>query len=763
MHSIPRVKNVIDLNKSEERYRTLFTSMDQGFCTIEVIFDENKNPIDYRFLEVNTSFEKQTGLKDARGKRMRELTPNHEQHWFDIYGQIALTGESKRFENRAEALGRWFEVYAFRIGLPENRQVAIFFNDVTERKRIEEATRESNERLQLALSAGQFGDWSWEAATDLVSLSPRAAEVFGLPTGKAITRTALRELLHPEDRELARLAVEKALADRSDYKIEYRITRLSGPAWIATSGRGIYSNKTILGMTGVVQDITAQREIEEALRQSEERFRASFNQAAVGMAIAELDGRFEQVNERFTEILGYSQEELYRLTFRDLSYPDDIPATETAMRRLMAGEIKEYEIEKRYRRKDGDLVWSLTNVTILRDAQGQPDRFIGVIEDITKRKHAEEGLRRSEEELRALANSIPQLAWMAEPDGHIFWYNSRWYEYTGSTLAQMLGWGWQSVHHPDHLARILPVWKQALASGEPWEDTFPLRGADGEYRRFLSRAFPIRDAEGSITRWFGTNTDVEEVKRTQDALSQAQEKLELRVAERTAKLSEAVAQMEEFSYTISHDLRAPLRGMQAYSKALLEDCSDILASKPHAIEYLQRIANNAIRLDKMALDVLTFSRVARGELRLEPVLIDKLVRDLVEDYPAMRPPNAEIQIEPLADVIGHEPSLAQVMSNLLTNAIKFVTPGTTPKIRVWTEKRDGEVRIWVEDSGIGIDPKYQHRLFRMFERIHPDLNCEGTGVGLAVVRKAAERMNGTVGVISDGKKGSRFWIQLQGA
>ena len=134
-----------ELSKSERQYRTLFNAIDEGFCIIEVIFDENEKPIDYRFLEINPSFEKQTGLIDAQGKRMRELAPKHEEHWFEIYGKIALTGQPARFENRAEQLHRWYDVYAFRFGQPENRQVAILFNDITERKQAEEAlARERN-------------------------------------------------------------------------------------------------------------------------------------------------------------------------------------------------------------------------------------------------------------------------------------------------------------------------------------------------------------------------------------------------------------------------------------------------------------------------------------------------------------------------------------------------------------------------------------------------------------------------------------------
>ena len=939
-----QVQKLLQLKVAHERYSTLLNSMDQGFCTIEVIFDAENKPVDYRFLEINDAFEKQTGLIHARGKRMRELAPQHEQYWFDYYGQIALSGQSMRFENWAHALGRWYEVYAFPLGEQTKHQVAIFFSDITQRKLHDDTLQESAQRLNLALAAGDLGDWEWHAATDIVTLSQRAAEIFGLPE-KPITWSQMRELLHPDDREMARVAVEQALADRSDYKVEYRITRGGQQAWVAARGLGTYELHQVTGMTGIVQDITAQREMEEALRQSEEKLRATFNQAAVGMAIATMDGRFAQVNERFAQILGYAPHELYQLSFRDITYAEDIALTEEHMSRLMANKVKAYRIEKRYRRKDGSLVWSMTNVTLLRDPHGQPYRFIGAIEDITKRKEAEESLRRSEIELRGLANSIPQLAWIADREGDIFWYNQRWYEYTGSNLEEMRGWGWEKVHHPDHLPRMLPIWREALATGQPWEDTFPLRSASGEYRWFLSRAFPIRDGSGEIIRWFGTNTDVDEVKHTQDmlkdesrilellnktgtaiaseldlerlvqtvtdaatelsgakfgaffynsindkgesivlytlsgapreafekfglprntpvfnptfngegvvrsdditqdprygtmaphygmpaghlpvrsylavpvksrsgetigglffghpdpgvfterserlivgvaaqaaigidnaqlyearkktqeALSQAHEQLELRVAERTARLSEAVAQMEEFSYTVSHDLRAPLRGMQAYSQALLEDCGELLATHPHAVEYLQRIADNAHRLDRMALDVLTFSRVTRGKLQLAPVDLDKLVRDLVEHYASMQAPGADIRIDPLLPVTGHEPSLTQIMSNLLSNAIKFVPAGEIPRIHVWTEQRSHEVRIWVEDSGLGIDPRYQHRLFRMFERIHPDSNYHGTGVGLAVVRKAAERMHGTVGVESDGKTGSRFWVQLSG-
>jgi signal transduction histidine kinase len=201
--------------------------------------------------------------------------------------------------------------------------------------------------------------------------------------------------------------------------------------------------------------------------------------------------------------------------------------------------------------------------------------------------------------------------------------------------------------------------------------------------------------------------------------------------------------------------------MQVYSQALLEDCGPTLDHE--ARHCLTRIAENATRLDRMVLDVLTFSRISRSELKMERVALDKLVRDLVQHYPGMQPPRAVIQIDPLAAVLGHEPSLTQTVSNLLSNAVKFVPAGVTPQVRLWTERRESGVRLYVQDNGIGIKPEHQERLFRMFERVHPDLPYEGTGVGLAIVRKAVNRMGGTVGVESDGRNGARFWVQLPAA
>ncbi|AIE85891.1 PAS domain S-box protein [Fimbriimonas ginsengisoli] len=281
---------------------------------------------------------------------------------------------------------------------------------------------------------------------------------------------------------------------------------------------------------------------------------------------------------------------------------------------------------------------------------------------------------------------------------------------------------------------------------------------------------PIKNDAGEVIGASKIARDITQRKRDEEALKRAaielaksRDELEEHVQERTASLREAVAQMEEFSYTVSHDLRAPLRAMNVHCRALMEDYRDLLEREPDALHSVDRIAENCTRLDKMIQDILTYGRVARDELTIEVIPLDKLVHDTIYHYPALQPPNAEVIVEPLGEVIGHEPSLVQIISNLLNNAIKFVAPGNKPVVRVRTERHGDKIRLWIEDNGIGIDPQYHHRLFTMFERIHAKLPYEGTGIGLAIVRKAAERMGGAVGLESDGHSGSRFWVDLQAA
>jgi PAS domain S-box-containing protein len=251
-----------------------------------------------------------------------------------------------------------------------------------------------------------------------------------------------------------------------------------------------------------------------------------------------------------------------------------------------------------------------------------------------------------------------------------------------------------------------------------------------------------------------------EMRQAQRALISHSAKLEKEVSERTLALQHTVTELEAFSYTVSHDLRSPLRAMQGYAEAVLEDYQDKLDDTGK--DYLKRIKNAAQRLDKLIQDLLTYSRVSREDTPLLPVDLDQLTRDLIEQYPYLRPPAADVAIEgKLPSVIGRESALTQILSNLLGNAVKFVSPGTVPRIRLKAEDAGGKVRLWIEDNGIGIAPENHERIFRIFEQINKPALYTGTGVGLAIVKRAAESIRGAVGVQSTLGQGCRFWIDLE--
>lgn len=248
------------------------------------------------------------------------------------------------------------------------------------------------------------------------------------------------------------------------------------------------------------------------------------------------------------------------------------------------------------------------------------------------------------------------------------------------------------------------------------------------------------------------------LRRSQAQLEEHAKTLEMRVDERTAKLQDIIADLESFSYSVSHDLRAPLRAMQSFALILREECGNEVG--PVGKDYIRRIVTSAQRMDRLIQDILIFSRVARADLTLEPVDLDKLVRGIIESYPQFHASNADIEITgKLPVVLGNEASLTQCVSNLLGNAVKFMAPHVKPRIRIYSVEQDGVARVSFQDNGIGIEKDYQDRIFGIFQQL--DKNFEGTGIGLAIVKKAVERMEGRAGVESEPNKGSNFWLELK--
>ncbi len=282
-------------------------------------------------------------------------------------------------------------------------------------------------------------------------------------------------------------------------------------------------------LVATVNALISAREEEEGCRTSRLRYRKLLEAAWEGVWVVDAQGRTEFVNRRMAEILKCSSsEDLLRRSAFDFVVDEDREQVKALFAERPEPNCRRVKV--RLRCADESLIWVSISGSSLEDDQGRITGRMSLFTDITEQKSAEDALLDREAQFRTLANSIPQLCWMASPDGWITWYNQRWYEYTGATAEQMEGWGWQSVHDPDVLPVVIERWKEGIAKGEPLDMTFPLRGSDGVFRPFLTRVVPVRDAAGKIARWFGTNTDISEQRRSEDALRESRAKLEAALA-----------------------------------------------------------------------------------------------------------------------------------------------------------------------------------------------------------------------------------------
>lgn len=356
-----------------------------------------------------------------------------------------------------------------------------------------------------------------------------------------------------------------------------------------------------------------------------------------------------------------------------------------------------------------------------------------VTRDITESKKAEARLRESEEQFRTLADSIPQLAWIAEADGAILWYNQRWYAYTGTTPEEMEvkeGWGWTKVHDPAELPRVMARFRAAIASGEPWEDTFPLRHRDGEFRWHLSRAMPVRDAQGRTVRWFGTNTDVEDSRR------------------QAIELKAAIEARDTFLQVAAHELRTPLTSLQLRLQQMRRETEG--GATPGPSDFLVRnleVGEAQVRkLAALISELLDVSRLSMGHLplQLESVNLCHLVREVVERF-GTDAARAGCRVDVFADCRAEGKwdrlRLEQVLVNVLSNAFKY-GPGQPVQIEVMADEQ--RARLTIRDEGIGITPEALPRIFGKFERGVSERHYGGLGLGLYVTREILGAMGGSI-------------------
>ena len=369
-------------------------------------------------------------------------------------------------------------------------------------------------------------------------------------------------------------------------------------------------------------------------------------------------------------------------------------------------------------------------------------------------------LRQSEAELRQLAETLPQLVWVTRADGYHEYFNQLWYEYTGTTPEETAGELWSRLLHPDDYQRTLEYWHHCLQTGESYSIEYRFRHAgDGTFRWFLGRATPLRNEAGEIVKWFGTCTDIHELRIAQGKLQQLKDELEVRVAARTADLQDANREMEAFSYTVSHDLRAPLRHIAGFIDLLKADLGSALDEKDK--NYMRIIAEAAARMAMLIDDLLQFSRLSRAPVNKNlielPALIDEIRLELAAEEVGRR---IDWRIGALAAVEADPLLLRTVMTNLLANALKYTRQRDPAVIEIGSRGQGSETLIFVRDNGAGFDMRYVDKLFGVFQRLHPAEQFEGTGIGLASVRRIVERHGGRVWAEGAVDQGATFFIAL---
>jgi PAS domain S-box-containing protein len=380
---------------------------------------------------------------------------------------------------------------------------------------------------------------------------------------------------------------------------------------------------------------------------------------------------------------------------------------------------------------------------------------------------SEKDLEAQKEWLRVTLTSIGDGVIVTDPIGRVVLMNQEAERLTGWTQTEALHQTLSSIFrivNEDTRATVMDpvekVLREKKVVGLANHTVLISRTAD-EWP-IEDSAAPICDANGTVLGVVLVFHDATDLRLAQKSLQAYSIELERQVADRTVVLQQTISELEVFSYSVSHDLRAPLRAMQGFSEALLEDYSEKLDTQ--GVNYLGRIKNAAGRLDRLTQDLLSYTRISRQADPLEVIDVDKVVRDTIQHDANLNPPAATVTIEgTLPKVMGHGPALNQVVANLLGNAVKFVALSTKPEVKVRAEDHGAIVRLWVEDNGIGIAAGNQQKIFDMFTQINDPSTYGGTGVGLAIVKKAMETMRGTVGVESAEGAGSRFWVELKKA
>ncbi len=521
------------------------------------------------------------------------------------------------------------------------------------------------------------------------------------------------------------------------------------------------------------------QQVQQALLESEQRFRATFEQAAVGISHVGIDGRWLRVNQKLCEIVGYTREELLELTFQDITYPDDLEADLALVDRLLAGEIETYSMEKRYICKDGSTVWINLTVSLGRGlgtgswGQGTgdkglgkspphqqfpipntqspildfptPEYFICVIEDISDRIQAEQELRESKGQLQAIYDGIVDGLLITDRETKKFLRaNAAICNMLGYSESELLSMSVKDIHPPDQLDVIWEKLREKEKETIRHSKNIPCLRKDGSifFADIGSKVIIYNQIPYNIAFF----RDITDRKAAEEQLRQRAEELAI-----------ANSHLEQFAYIASHDLQEPLRMVASYTQLLARRYKGKLDDD--ADDFISYAVEGANRMQQLIKDLLAFYQVGHRAETFEAVNCEKVLLLAIANLTAaIAESGAVVTHNPLPVVLGNAAGLTQLLQNLISNAIKFSQQ--SPRIHIEARLGNKEWVFSVRDNGIGIDPQYASRIFVIFGRLHTKSDYPGNGIGLAICQKIVNRHQGKIWVESELGKGSTFYFTL---
>ena len=499
-------------------------------------------------------------------------------------------------------------------------------------------------------------------------------------------------------------------------------------------------------------------ELKRELTASQKKFLETFEHAAAGITHVGLGGELLSINQTFCQMVGYSEDELRRLTFQDITHPDDIDGDVGLLHEAVAGLRTQYSLEKRYIHRDGHEVWAQLTVALMRDSAGKPDYFISVVQDISAVKATQEALRTSELLMQQAQAVGGLLTWEADIETHRFHTFGNLHRWLGLPSNQFGTDAILTLVHPGEHDRVQTEWAAAIKGRGSYRGLYRGRPG-GKVLWFNVTADFERDENGRALRALGVAQDVSQQKLAELEIQQLNASLEQRIQERTRELKDAYSELESYSYAVAHDLRSPLRIINGFAQALQEDNPDLNTS---SINHLQRIRNASQKMGQLIDGLLQLSQYARGRVNRHPVDISVVATRLLEEMADDEPDRSvDWQVEPGLIVQADPPLIEALLQNLLGNAWKYTNKTAEARIRVYSESDDhGRTRYCISDNGAGFDMARADKLFQPFQRLHMPNEFAGLGVGLATARRIVLRHGGELSARGTPGQGAQFCFTL---